>query len=217
MLVSDIISRVRGSFGDTNSVELTDATIIRWINDAMREIVYQSELLQIKATTAPINGVNHYALPTDMLKTHSVKYQGNTLEFVSLEQAEELFPNKDDPANLVIGVPTHYWIWGNEIYLYPAPSINGTNEIICYYNRMPVEVTLTTETPEIPSIYHNRITEYCLAQAYELDESVFISELKLNQFTSNLQNMKSLNEWEGQDAYPFITSTEEYGPYGVYY
>lgn len=217
MLASDIIARVRGSFGDTNSVELTDNTIIRWINDAMREIVSQSELLQVKSTTAPINSVNHYCLPPDMLKTHSIKFQGNTLEFVSLEQAEELFPNKDDSTNYPTGTPTHYWIWGGELYLYPAPSFTGTNEISCYYNRMPVEIALTTDTPEIPSIYHNRIVEYCLAQAYELDESVFISELKLNQFTSNLQNMKTLNEWEGQDAYPFITSTDEYGPYGAYY
>lgn len=205
MLVSDIISRVRRTIGDNNSVEVTDADIIRWINDGMREIILSSDLLQTKAYTSPLANVSHYQLPTDILKTHSLKYKGVSLEFVSLEQAEKLFPNKDDASNYPSGTPTHYWIWGGELYLYPAPEITGSNEIVLYYNRMPVEVTATSDTPEIPSTYHNRLVEYCMAQAYELDENLGGAAAKMQQFQGNLQSMRSLGEWENQDFYPFIT------------
>lgn len=214
MLVSEIIARVRRAFGDTNSVEITDADIIRWINDAMREIVPQAELLQAKATTLPLNGTPNYALPDDMLKVHSIKYAGRTLEYVSLEQAEELFPNKDNPTSYEVGTPTHCWIWGNELYLYPAPN-NTTDAITCYYNRMPLDVTATGDTPELPTVYHNRIVEYCMAQAYELDQDAGNAQNKLNQFQNNLQSMRSLSTWEEQEVYPFITDLGD-RPYASY-
>jgi len=209
MLVSDIIARVRRTIGDTNSVEVTDADIIRWINDGMREIVIASELLQTKSFTAPLANVSHYQLPTDILKTHSLKYKGVSLDFVSLEQAEKLFPNKDDASSYPSGTPTHYWIWGGELYLYPAPDFTGTNEIVLYYNRTPAEVAVSGDTPEIPSAYHNRLVEYCMAQAYELDENMASSSAKMQQFQGNLQNMRSLSEWENQDFYPFITDLQD--------
>lgn len=209
MLVSDIITRVRRSFGDNNSVEVTDSDIIRWINDGMREITYQLELLQVKATAATVAGTSNYDLPGDLLKLHSIKWQGSQLQFVSLEQAEQLIPYKDNTAQFPTGTPTHYWVWGQQLYLYPAPSSAGSADLEAYYNRYPVEIASPTDTPELPTIYHNRIVEYCMAQAYELDENVFVAELKRNELSNNIQQMKSLNEWEDQDAYPFITSSAE--------
>jgi hypothetical protein len=83
---------------------------------------------------------------------------------------------------------------------------------------MPVDVINPSDTPEIPSIYHNRILEYCMAQAYELDENMQNSSAKMQQFQGNLQQMKSLSEWENQDFYPYITDLQDssagYYPYG---
>lgn len=213
MLASEIVTRIRRAFADNNSVEITDADVIRWINDGQKEIVGQLDLLQQKATTAPVANIGHYVQPSDLLKMHSIKYNGKTLEGISLQQAEELFPSKDDANNIDTGTPTHFWMWGGEVYFYPVPT-NGNDVIMCYYNRMPVEITDVTQTPEIPAIYHNRLVEYCMAQAYELDQDPASAQEKLAQFQNGVQSMRGLASWEEQDTYPFITDLAD-GYYGV--
>jgi hypothetical protein len=50
MLVSEIATRVRRQFGDDVGILITDADIIRWVNDAQREIAVKANLLQVRAT-----------------------------------------------------------------------------------------------------------------------------------------------------------------------
>lgn len=207
MTVQQIINRIRRTFGDDSAVQINDSDIIGWINEAMKEIVVQLNLLQVIGTAATVANQSNYTLPADNLRLHSVKWQGNSLRYLSLEQAEESLPNKDDAANFPVGIPTHYWVWGNTITIYPAPASSGATDLKIYYNRMPVDVAAVGDIPELPTIYHIRIIEYCLAQAHDLDDNIFGAELKMGTFSQNLQSMRDIGDWAGQDFYPFITST----------
>lgn len=207
MLVSQIISRVRRTIGDDSSIQINDNDIIGWINEAMKEIVTQVNLFQVIATASTVANQRDYSLPNNILKLHSVKWLGNSLKYLSPEQFETSVPNKDSTDNYPTGEPMYYSVWGNTITFYPAPASNGTNDIKIYYNRLPVDVTSINDTPDLPSIYHTRIIEYCLAQAHDLDDNIFGAELKMSQFQQAVQGMKELGEWEDQDYYPFITSS----------
>src|SRR3954454_13475741 len=132
MNVQQIINRVRRTFGDDSAVQINDSDIIGWINESMKEIVIQVNLLQVIATAATVQSQSGYTMPTDILRLHSVKWQGNSLRYMSLEQAEESLPNKDDANNYPVGIPTHYWVWGSTITLYPAPAASGINDIKIY-------------------------------------------------------------------------------------
>jgi uncharacterized protein DUF6682 len=204
MLVSDILTRVQRAFGDESNAQIDSNDVLRWVNDAQSEIARQKQLLQVTTTVTVSNGVGNYAVPTNILQMRSVRYDGVVLRNISLQEAEELVPSYDAGAALIgSGTPTHYWIWGGFVYLYPIPS-NSTSVLKMYYTRIPVQVTLTSDTPELPVQYHPRIVEYCLAQAYELDSNPAQQNFKMGQFTAGVQ-ATDMDSYVARGVYPSIT------------
>lgn len=201
-----IADRVKRQFGDEAGSQITDADIVRWINDAQRDIALANNLLQIKANTATVAGQADYSLPTDILTLHSVTYKGDKLTGLSLQESNELVGSRQDNSS---GTPTHFWRWANSISLYPKPA-DASAPLVLFYTRRPVEVNSigTGVFPELPAQYHSRIVEYCLAQAYELDANFEGYQLKMNQFTAGVTSTKDQDEWE-RDAYPSITVVPE--------
>jgi hypothetical protein len=216
MLVSEITQRVKRQFGDEAGAQITDADIIRWINDAQRDIAHNNNLLQTTATTPLVSSQDQYTLPPDLLTLRSVRCQGRKLSFLSPEEASDWVG-----GDTAVGEPTHYSVWGAKIDLYPTPSRSDSDDLQLYYTRQPVAVTLLTEEPELPQQYHNRIVEYCIAQAFELDDNFESSKYKMQQFQDGIDRLKENADWQVQDVYPSITVSQadfgdSYG-YGGYY
>lgn len=208
--VAEITTRVQRQFGDEANSQITQADIIRWINDAMREIVHRNKLLQVKATTDTLTGVRSYALPSDISKLYSIQYNGVQLTNLSMAEVDSLVGNKDitTQQGYPTGVPTHYYIWADQINLYPAPDRNMDEGLSAYYSRTATQVADGTDIPEVPDEYHNRILEYCLAQAYELDENFEQSAAKMAVFEQKVTAQNSIDEQQ-QELYPFITTSED--------
>ncbi|HET7713016.1 MAG TPA: DUF6682 family protein [Patescibacteria group bacterium] len=207
MLVSDIATRVRNQFGDDAGVQIDDAKIMRWINDAMREIALNNSLLEVKATTAAVKDQSNYGLPTNMLALHTIRYDGVKLKKVSIAEADDLFENAGAAAS---GTPRYFWKEASDFILYPKPD-NNTSVVTIVYTRVPVEVTAVGNTPELPVQYHNRIVEYCIAQAAELDDNPQLAQMKMQQFEGKTAATKQVEE-EAADFYPSITvSTRDSG------
>lgn len=215
MNVQDILTRVQRNFGDTANVQIDQTDILRWINDAQREIVLANQLLQSVATSTTVAGTNTYTIPADLLTLRSIKHGGIKLRALSLTEAEQYIPNFDDTSNYPSDVPTHFWIWANQLTLYPNPS-TANKELKIYYTRQPVAVVLLADIPELPVQYHNRLVEYCLQQAYELDENWAAADAKKTQFTTGVNNTKDNVDWAERDFYPSITSTDDNELYYYY-
>lgn len=207
MLVSEIATRVRKQFGDEAGIIITDADVIRWVNDAQQEIVSKVDVLQGSATAASIANVADYTFPLTYNRVHSIKYKGSRLRELNLQQAEELVPNKDDATTYPVGTPQYYWIWGNVFTLYPMPGTSEAGVLRIFYIRNPVAVTATTDTPELHVKYHPRIVEYCMAQAAELDDNEQRYSNKINQFNQNVQ--AELGREKTTQYYPFITDISD--------
>lgn len=208
--VQEILTRVQRQFGDEASSQITQADVIRWINDAMREIVHKNKLLQVKAVTDSLVNVPAYALPADISKLYSVKYKGISLQPLSVAEADALIGALDVSVadGYPTGTPTHYWIWAQQINLYPAPDSSVEGAVTAYYSRTPTAVADLTDIPELPDEYHNRILDYCLAQAYELDENYEVSQSKMASFEQKVAAANDISE-EQQETYPYITSLDE--------
>jgi hypothetical protein len=202
--------RVRRQFGDTAGVVITDQAMYDWINDAMREIVLDQKLLRLKATSSTLIGQSNYGFPTDLLRLDHVSVDGEALEQTTTQQISRTVENMDDSVNFPRGTPEYYWVYGREIYLYPAPAAVKT--ITMYYYRNPTEVTALANTPELPAEYDNRIIEYCLAQAAELDDDDNRAQLKRQQFEIGLDKTKDEQEG-GQDMYAHmgVSLADSYG------
>lgn len=208
MLVSEIALRVKRQFGDEAGAQITDADIIRWVNDAQREIAVNNDLLQTTATTATVNGQDQYTLPSDVLTMRSVRYGGRKLAYLSPEESSAMIGSDGTTK----GTPTHYSVWARNIDLYPAPDVDDPDDIQLYYTRQPVAVTAAGDEPELPQQYHNRIVEYCIAQAYELDDNTESYQNKMKQFNEGVEKLKGQGDWQSQDVYPSITvSPGDYG------
>ena len=209
MLVSEIATRVRRQMGDDTSQIIQDADIIRWVNDAQMEISTTVDILAMSATAATISGVSDYTMPLDTNRIYSLKWQGQRLRQVSLQQAEELFPSKDNAAVYPQGSPSVFWTWGNIFTLYPAPSTSGNTDLRVFYYRNPAVITAVTQTPELPTEFHLRIVEYCIAQAADIDDDSNKYAVKINEFKSGVRD--GIGQDREVQYYPFITDIDIIG------
>lgn len=203
MLVNDIGLRVKRQFGDEAGIQVTDADIIRWVNDAQREIAKEDSLLQTFATTSAVANQQEYVRPPDILVLRSVHYNGIKLKGLAPQEAEDYIATKDTP----IGEPQVFWIWANKIFLYPIPSANLVDGIRIFYTRLPKPVDSQDDAPEINVEHHGRIVEYALQQAYEMDENWQAAQMKQKQFKDGMEAKPS--EPDPSDYYATITVRPE--------
>lgn len=197
MIVSDVISRVRRIAGDMDALQFSDADCLQWINDATKECASNNQLLQKTATQTVTNGDGDYSLPTDILKIHSIKYDGIKLRTLTLQQADEEFT-----LDTSKGTPSIAYVWANLLNLYPIPD-NSTKQLQILYTRTPVEVTAVGDSIDLPVMYHRRLVDYILAMVAEQDDDQNRYQMKMEEFRSGVQSLKDDPEWE-QDSYPFI-------------
>lgn len=207
MIVSDIITRVQRTFGDDSGVQITPADIIRWINDGQEEIVINNEgLLETNSAVASVAGQANYPLPTDCSVLRSIQYNGYALKAMSLNEFNLYLNGYNDPTQPYgKDIPIVYTIWNNTITLFPPPATSVAGAINYYYIQHPAQVVNTTDPLSVPVQYHKVLVDYCLSQAYELDEDTDKSTLKDQQFSKKMMQLNDRNKWLDQETYPRIT------------
>lgn len=210
MNVLQIQEYIKRQFGDESGVQVTDDDILRWINAAQRQIVLQNEsLLEVTSVTNTIAGEQTYSLPVDLLKLRGIQYRSATdqsyfrLKGYSLAEFNEKVDGWDGATDS--SEPFAYTIYANEIQLFPLPSSAVTAGLKIYYNRTPVEVALTSDTPELPILYHDTIVKYCLQQAYEMDEDWDAVGNKAQEVDREVNLLRGREDWKTQEFYPTVT------------
>lgn len=207
--VSDIGIALKRTFGDESAVQITDADIIRWINAAQREILTTNKILKVLATADLVAGTYQYTFPSqNIIEVQSILVNNRKMDYRSFQEAEE-YIMKVDPDRSLTGDPTLWYEWAGTFYLYPMPDTSYTAGIQIFYVDSPAVVTLLTDGLSLPDSFFNRILEYCLGQAYEMDEDSQNSQYKLSQFSKGLDVMSNAESMAGNDTYPRITVLED--------
>jgi hypothetical protein len=207
--VSDVTMYVKRVFGDESAVQLTDDDICRWINAAQREILTTNKVLKALATADLLNGVFQYTFPSqNILEVQSILINNRKMDYRSFQEAEE-YIIKTDPDRVLTGDPTMWYEWGGVFYIYPTPTTDSPAGIQIFYVNAPTTVTVPTDLLSLPDSFFNRIVEYCLSQAYEMDEDSQNSQYKLGQFAKGLDVMSNAESMMGNDTYPRITVLED--------
>lgn len=205
---SEIALRVKRQFGDEAGAQITDSDILRWVNDAQREIAVHNDLLQTIATTTVVANEDQYPLPPDVLTLRSVRFGGRKLAHLSQGEVSNFIQSSGAGAGSEsTGTPTHYSSWGLKIDLYPTPAsanLTAGEKLQIYYTRQPTPMASLVETPELPLQYHNRIVEYCIAQSHELDDNAESYKQKMQQFKEGVDQLKYIDNAE-QDVYSSIS------------
>jgi len=204
MIVSDVTTRVLKQFGDEASAQINGDDIIRWINDGIREIAVKNSLSQASALQNVVAGTATYTFPTDMLSMQTLYFDGLRIPFLKRQEYDQ-YVNSSDPKEELTGTPTLWTRWGRQFTLYPEPDTSITNGIKILYIQTPTAVDDPTDALPFPTEYHNRIVEYVLQQAYEVDEDWDASSQKKDQLSEGLDILKYQEEHVERETYPTIT------------
>jgi len=215
MIVSDIQTRVKRQFGDEAGVQITDDDIIRYINDGQRKIVAQNESLLQKISTAnSVSGQDEYSLPADALILRSISYKSTAdlsyykLKGLSLAEFDEYVDGWDGSA-FGDGTPLVFMLYGSTITLFPKPNQSTVDAIKLYYTRIPTNVAMASDTPDLPVLYHEVLVTYCMSQAYIMDEDVEAAAAMGQQIQGDMTILRGRSEWNTQESYPTITIRAE--------
>lgn len=218
MNVSDVMTRVRRTFGDQDDIQITGDDIMRWINDGQREMTMQlPDLLMSVGYLDTVVGQLRYTLPDDLLTLNNVytREAANTAYYAMKWMSEAEFVQKldgwdGDPNNYPYGngIPMVYVKEGlNTLVVFPAPQASLTQGLKLTYARKSVDVTADTDPLDIPDYLHNTLVAYCLVQAYELDEDWESVQMKAQQFQNDINFNTNRESWFGRDSYPTIVTS----------
>lgn len=200
--VQDVMKEVKRVFGDESGVQLEDADILMFVNNAQLEIVRRNKILKATSTTSSVVGQKDYAFPSsDILQIESLHYAGSRLPNMSFAQAEEsLISDPTVPDN---GEPIVWYEWGGRFSFYPVPST--VKPVTLYYTRQPARITTVTDKLGVSDKYYNDVVRFVLKQAYEMDEDWAASEAKGQQFDASLSDQAEEERTAANMTYPVIT------------
>ena len=206
--VQDVIDNVTRVFGDEAGVQLSNNDIIRWINEAQREINRQNAVLQQTATTTLNAGQADYSLASispPIYEINSLLINGRRIGNISVSQAEESI-SLADPESEETGAPQFWYEWANTITFWPVPSTAGTIKI--RYTAIPTDVAADNDTLTIPDEYFMDIINYVLKMAYEMDENPEMMQAKSVEFNQSLAERGEQFRNAEHMTYPKITVYE---------
>lgn len=197
MLLQDIISRVRVAVGDLYANQFTESTILSWINDGIRECAQENMLLQKTAASTLVAGTVAYTLPTDILKLYALRIDGAKVDIITLQEYEK---QNYDPSET--GLPVLAYVWAGKYNVWPSPDRDYSVSVDYLYTPVDlVEPDDLGNPPPIPSTYHSRLVDYCIAQAALQDDNKELYALKMEEFSTGIMKLSDQTQQE-EDLYP---------------
>lgn len=213
MNVQDVADRVKRTFGDEAGVQITDADIIRWINDGQLQIsVDNEELMETVGTASIVADQADYSSPSNLNTLRSLMYNNRRLKGLSFSEFNEYLDGFKAPGSQSVygnGRPEVFMVYGGTITLFPTPNESLTDGLRLYYSRHPAPVATLGDSLTVPERYHTAVVEYCLKRAYELDENVEMSAFKKGEFESTVMKLKGQEKTTSTEYYPRITTLPE--------
>lgn len=207
--VGNVYDYVKRAFGDESGVQLTNADIVRWINDAQNEIVDSNSVIQATATLPITAGTATYSLTSITPKIDrvaSLLLSGRRVGNIPIAQAEESI-SLADPEGVETGAPQFWYEWAGEITFWPKPSKDETMTIR-YFARPTNVTTTTTDILSVPDDCFTDVVNYVLMKAYEMDENPEMVAVKQAEFSSSLAERGQKDRMAQDMTYETTTAYE---------
>lgn len=208
LTVADLAVRVKRIFGDESGAQITDADILRWVNDAQLDIARQTHCLSKSQTFSLTLGQYLIPPPVGFLFLTRAICRGRLLSPTNLNWLDLTFPNRQ--VSYPSGVP-EYIIWkGNGFELYPAIDANALNGLVIEYTAYPSILTLVTEVLEIPEQYYLAVERFALMRAKELDQDWGAAQLFLKEYETMVRGIFHDENNRQENSYPAVRDVEDY-------
>jgi len=182
---ANLITRAQDTLQDTTSVRWPEAELLRYINDAQREIVnFRPDASSKTANLQLVTGTLQ-SLPTEGLRLIKVTRNMSdasggasgkrAIRLVSVDILNTQEPNWHD-ASAATGDSAHgttvkHYVFDEDdprrFYVYPGVAGNAYVEIV--YSKAPTDLGNTSATIDLDDTYGNAIVDYVLFRAYLKD------------------------------------------------
>ena len=202
---ANLITRVQDTLQDSTAVRWSEAELLRYINDAQREIVNfrpessadhaNVQLATGTEQTIPDVGLRLIKVVRNMSTTGGSATGARAIRLVDINILNAQEPDWHDPT--VTGDATHgtivkHYVFDEDdprkYYVYPGVSGNAYVEIV--FSRTPTDLANTSATIYIDDIYGNAIVDYVLYRAYMKDAEFAANSQRAGQhyqlFTASL-------------------------------
>ena len=227
---ANLISRIQDSLQDTTGVRWTEAELLRYINDAQREVVNfkpqaSADHSNVQLVTGTEQSIPDVALSLikvvrNMSATGGSATGKKSIRLVDEDILNSIEPDWHDPT--VTGDAAHgsvikHYIFDPDdprrFYVYPGvkSGLNAYVELIT--SRSPTDLSATSSTIYIDDIYGNALVDYVLFRCY-MKDSEFAGnaqrasqhyQLFLNSVSSGISSKNLINpnfDRNGQNIAP---------------
>ena len=202
----EIIDSVFRQFGDESGAQITQSDVIRWINEAQRDVVVNNrEVNQAIAEFSTVTGSNIYDIANlipDILRIHSIAFRDKLLEMLTFEEAQTKMME-----STATGDPQYWFKYAGQLNIWPSPKMDEDAAIKVYYNRSPVAVTQGTDILSVPENYYEAVNAFCLGKAYELDGDAQMLGIKKEDYNRNL-TVNSMDHSQSYRDFPTIREVD---------
>ncbi len=201
---------VRRAFGDESSVQITDNDLLGWINDGIVEIAQKLKINRKRGFTDVVQDQGSYDFNgLNIIEIESLRVDGMVITSLEYQEAEEELFNTD-PLNESRGRPKYWYVYENQVNLWPVPNFDSANGLGILYIEAPARLSALSDTLSIPDKYFNALNHYVLAQSYQLDENTEWFTIKIQQFTAALEGEIDEDKISSFRYFPSITETQDY-------
>jgi hypothetical protein len=128
------------------------------------------------------------------------------IPFKNFNEAQD-YITRNDPLKTQHAFPIFWYEWAGTIFFYPVPDKVYAIKVL--YHKTPMLLVNASDKLNVPDNYFNRILEYVMSQAYELDEQFEAAGTKGAQFENKLLSMSLDEAYVNIDTYPMITVMAE--------
>jgi len=182
---TNLLSRIKDILQDTTSVRWPEAELLRYINDAQREIVNfrpessattaNVQLVTGTKQTLPSGGLRLIKITRNMDGTTGGASGKRAIRIVNVDILNTQEPNWHDASaasgDAAHGTSVKHYIFDEDdprnYYVYPGVSGNAYVEIV--YSAAPTDLANTSATISVDDIYGNAIIDFVLYRAYMKD------------------------------------------------
>ena len=183
---------------DTYPREDVDAAINRVLADVNVSGRYQFHETQTDLTL--VSGTYKYAVASDIIAEHLLVYKPESADEVPLDKIQRGLEDAMDADYFsATGIPTAYLRWGGYWWLDPIPNATAAGQTVRIYGHEDLaKLSNDTDTPGLPSRYHNVLTYGAAAQINPMikSESSKGALLITALFSQALNNMRLQENWK---------------------
>lgn len=161
MILSELIAAVKNEGGfDTTTGAVSDATITSWLNDALRELVAESQYAKAAVSFgATVAGQNLYPVPANVVDVKQINVGGSPYFRAG---ASDLFEARAYGGSIVGGygafAPGYDEAGIQTIDLFPTPDTDGV-EITALAAIQATVLSASTDSPQVPEEFHQALVD----------------------------------------------------------